>query len=157
MAHHWKKYMRSSLAIRHPYFTTGALLCISGNPELLLAPLRIAHHMCFLLFEIILWPFKPLIRLILYMVGFRRQGVAKSSYASRYQSHQYGGYVPPQSTISKLQAPGATNGYKDGDKPESMFFVPVSLMANAGTLFVLGRAWGWWCISKPVSSCWGFC
>ncbi|KAG2085818.1 uncharacterized protein F5147DRAFT_729735 [Suillus discolor] len=114
-------------SIIHPYFATGALLCISGNPELLLTPLRIARYI-----------------FILYMLGFRKQGVAKDSYASRYQSRHYGGYVPPQSTFSTFQARGATDDYEDGDKRESTFAVPVSLMANVGTLFVLGRAWGWW-------------
>ncbi|KAG2054898.1 hypothetical protein BDR06DRAFT_954822 [Suillus hirtellus] len=67
--------------------------------------------MCFLPFRLILWPFKLLTRFILYIVGFRRQGVAKGSYASQYQSRRYGGYVPPQSTFSKLQAHGATDDY----------------------------------------------
>ncbi|KAG1786250.1 uncharacterized protein HD556DRAFT_1416445, partial [Suillus plorans] len=111
-------------------------MCIS---ELLLTPLWIAHYMCFLPFRLILWslriarymcflplrlilwPFKLLTSFIMYIVGFRRQGVAKGSYASQYQSRRYGGY--------------------DGDEPESTFAAPVSFMAGIGVLFVLGRAW----------------
>ncbi|KAG1830388.1 hypothetical protein EV424DRAFT_1376384 [Suillus variegatus] len=71
-------------------------MCIS---ELLLTPLWIAHYMCFLPFRLILWslriarymcflplrlilwPFKLLTSFIMYIVGFRRQGVAKGTSA----------------------------------------------------------------------------
>ncbi|KAG1764399.1 hypothetical protein EV702DRAFT_1154138 [Suillus placidus] len=131
-------------SIRHPYVATGALLCISGNPELLLTPLRLARYTFFLPFRLILWPFKLLARFILYILGFRKEGVAKGSIASQYQSRRYGGHVPQQSTFSKFQAHGATDDYEDGDEIRSMFAVPVSLMMSIGVVFVLGRAWGWW-------------
>ncbi|KAG1845012.1 hypothetical protein C8R48DRAFT_837578 [Suillus tomentosus] len=131
-------------SIRHPYIAAVTLIYISGTPELLLTPLRIARYLCFLPFRLILWPFKLLTRFILYIVGFRRQGVAKGSYASRYQSRRYGGYVPSQSAFSKFQAHGATDDYEDGDEPQSTFAAPVSFMAGIGGWFVLGRAWGWW-------------
>ncbi|KIK43488.1 hypothetical protein CY34DRAFT_803744 [Suillus luteus UH-Slu-Lm8-n1] len=131
-------------SIRHPYIAAGALLCISGNPELILTPLRLAHYTCLLPFRLILWSFKLLPRFILYIFGFRREGVAKGSYASRYQSRRYGGYVPRESTFSKFQAHGATDDYEDGEETESIFAVLVSLITNIGFMFVLGREWGWW-------------
>ncbi|KAG1844961.1 hypothetical protein DFJ58DRAFT_514653 [Suillus subalutaceus] len=133
-------------SIRHPYIVAGALLCIIGTPELLLTPLRLARYICFSPFRLILWPFKLLTRFILYIFGFRREGVAKGSYAARYQSRRYGGYVPPQSTFSKFQAVthGATDDLEDGDETKSTFAAPVSFIAFIGLWFVLGRAWGWW-------------
>ncbi|KAG1877417.1 hypothetical protein F4604DRAFT_1680091 [Suillus subluteus] len=134
-------------SIRHPYIVAGALLCIIGTPELILTPLRLARYICFSPFRLILWPFKLLTRFILYIFGFRREGVAKGSYAARYQSRRYGGYVPPQSTFSKFQAEthGATDDHdEDGDEIKSMFAAPVSFIASIGLLFVLGREWGWW-------------
>jgi hypothetical protein len=157
-----KKTTRSFLAIRHPYIAAGALLCISGNPELILTPLRLAHYTCLLPFRLILWSFKLLARFILYIFGFRREGVAKGmssiptvlttgltspmkgSYASRYQSRRYGGYVPRESTFSKFQAHGATDDYEDGEETESIFAAPMSFITNIGFMFVLGREWGWW-------------
>ncbi|KAG1719804.1 hypothetical protein EDB19DRAFT_1781037 [Suillus lakei] len=131
-------------SIRHPYLASVALLYISGSPELLLTPLRLARNICFLPVRLILWSFKFLCRFILYIFGFRKEGVAKGSYASRYQSRRYGGYVPRESTFSKFQAHGAVDDYEDGDETGSTFAGPVSLMAGIGIVFVLGRAWGWW-------------
>jgi hypothetical protein len=68
----------------------------------------------------------------------------KGSYAAQYQSRRYGGYVPPQSTLSKFQAHGATDNGEDGDEIKSIFANPVSFMASIGMMFVLGREWGWW-------------
>ncbi|KAG2752508.1 hypothetical protein P692DRAFT_20725986 [Suillus brevipes Sb2] len=129
--------------IRHPYITIGALLSISGNPELILTPLRLT---CLLPFRLILWSFKLLARFILYLFGFRKEGVAKGSYASKYQSRHYGGYVPRESTFSKFQAHahGATDDSEDGEETKSVFAGPVSLMMTIGVMFVLGRDWGWW-------------
>lgn len=68
----------------------------------------------------------------------------KGSYASQYQSRQYGGHVPRQSTFSKFQARGATDDSENGEETTSMFAGPVSFMMSIGVIFVLGRAWGWW-------------
>lgn len=57
-------------AIRHPYVATGAFLCISANPELLLTPLQLAVYICLL-------PFKALGRFMMYVLGFRRRGHSK--------------------------------------------------------------------------------
>ncbi|KAG2030919.1 hypothetical protein BDR03DRAFT_973799 [Suillus americanus] len=134
-------------SIRHPYFAASALLCIIGTPELLLTPLRLARYICFSPFRLIIWPFKLLTRFILYIFGFRREGVAKGSYAARYQSRRYGGYVPPESNFSKFQAAthGATDDHdQDGDETKSTLAAAVSFIASIGLFFVLGRAWGWW-------------
>ncbi|KAG2122238.1 hypothetical protein DEU56DRAFT_917884 [Suillus clintonianus] len=131
-------------SIRHPYVATGLLTCICNYPELVLTPLRLARYTCFLPFRLILWPFKLLVRFILYIFGFRREGVAKDSYASRYQSRRYGGYVPRESVFSKFQAQGAADDYEDEDETESTFADPVILMSGIGVYYVLGREWGWW-------------
>ncbi|KAG0698705.1 hypothetical protein DFH29DRAFT_1081692 [Suillus ampliporus] len=133
--------------IRHPYVAAGTLLCISGNPELLLTPLRLtgktARYICFLPFRLIFWPFKMLGRIVLYILGFRREGVAKDSYASQYQSRRYGGYVPRDSDFAKFQAYGATDYYED-DEGGSTLAVAVSWLSGIGAMCVLGRVWGWW-------------
>ncbi|KAG1845016.1 hypothetical protein C8R48DRAFT_734951 [Suillus tomentosus] len=109
----------TSWSTRHPYVAAGALILISANPELLLTPLRLAG------------------RFTLYIFGFRRQGVAKDSLASQYQSHLYGGYVPRDSTFARFQSYGAA-------EKESILGVGVSWLSGIGAVFVLGRRWGWW-------------
>lgn len=136
--------VNTSWSTRHPYVAAGALILISANPELLLTPLRLAG------------------RFTLYIFGFRRQGVAKDSLASQYQSHLYGGYVPRDSTFARFQSYGAADNYDDDmeealrlasvkehenrDKPgtESILGVGVSWLSGIGAVFVLGRRWGWW-------------
>ncbi|KAG1720272.1 uncharacterized protein EDB91DRAFT_1178294, partial [Suillus paluster] len=131
-------------SINHPYIAAGALLCISGNPELLLTPLRLtgktARYICLLPFRLFFWPFKMLGRLILYIFGFRRGGVAKDSFASRYQSRRYGGYVPRDSGFAKFQSHGATE--YDEDEGGSTLAVAVSWLSGAGAVFVLGQGMG---------------
>jgi len=134
----------TSWSTRHPYVAAGALILISANPELLLTPLRLAG------------------RFTLYIFGFRRQGVAKDSLASQYQSHLYGGYVPRDSTFARFQSYGAADNYdadmeealrlasveehENRDQPEtgSILGVGVSWLSGIGAVFVLGRRWGWW-------------
>ncbi|KAG2360100.1 hypothetical protein BDR07DRAFT_1462197 [Suillus spraguei] len=129
----------NDLSIRHPYIAAGALLCICGTPELFLTPLR---YTCFLPFQLIIWPFKLLAMFILYILGFRKEGVKKGSYASQYQSRRYGGNTPGKSAFSTFQARAAID--EDGNPKVSMFAAPVTFMACIGIMFVLGRAWGWW-------------
>ncbi|KAG2122235.1 hypothetical protein DEU56DRAFT_832730 [Suillus clintonianus] len=164
-------------SIRHPYVAAGALIWISDSPEILLTPLRLtaktARFICLLPLRLILWPFKLSGRFILYIFGFRREGVARDSLASQYQSHHYGGYVPRDSTFARFQSYGATDYYDDSDIEEairsmeadearrmrlmdpghyengdpeagSMLPVAVSWMSAIGAGFVLGRTWGWW-------------
>ncbi|KAG1809238.1 hypothetical protein EV424DRAFT_173814 [Suillus variegatus] len=97
----------TSWSTRHPYVAAGALILISANPELLLTPLRLAG------------------RFTLYIFGFRRQGVAKDSLASQYQSHLYGGYVPRDSTFARFQSYGAADNY-DADLKQDRYLGLVS-------------------------------
>ncbi|KAG1766357.1 hypothetical protein EV702DRAFT_1150147 [Suillus placidus] len=145
-------------SIRHPYIAAGAFICISANPDIFLTPLqltgRTARYICLLPLRLILWPFKLLGRFMLYIFGFRRQGVARDSLASQYQSHLYGGYVPRDSPFARFQSYGAADYYDDmealrsvnADEPEggSMPAVGVSWLSAIGAVFVLGRTWGWW-------------
>ncbi|KAG1719810.1 hypothetical protein EDB19DRAFT_1781170 [Suillus lakei] len=151
-------------SIRHPYVAAGALICISANPDILLTPLRLtgrtACYIGLLPLRLILWPFKLLGRFILYIFGFRKQGVAKDSLASQYQSHLYGGYVPRDSTFARFQSYGTADYYDDieealvsanaddyenrGLDAGSAVAVAVSWLSAIGAVFVLGRKWGWW-------------
>ncbi|KAJ8595399.1 hypothetical protein M405DRAFT_807307 [Rhizopogon salebrosus TDB-379] len=125
-------------SIRHPYVATGALLCISANPELLLTPLRLTFYICLPPSLLIIWPFKVLSRFMLYILASRRDGIMNDSFASQHQSSRYGGYVPRDSAYAKLQSDGASVP-KDGPK----FSDTISLLSGTGAVYVLGRTWGW--------------
>ncbi|OAX42065.1 hypothetical protein K503DRAFT_854243 [Rhizopogon vinicolor AM-OR11-026] len=100
-------------SIGHPYSAAGVLLCISGsaNPALFL-------NLFFL----------P-VRLSIWLRGFRSRGIERGSFASQYQSHHYGGYVPRDSPFAGLQSYEATTSSA----------TLVSLLAYTGAVFVLGR------------------
>ncbi|OAX42069.1 hypothetical protein K503DRAFT_863390 [Rhizopogon vinicolor AM-OR11-026] len=131
-------------SISHPYLSAGALLCISSNPKILLTPLRLTGkttlYICLLPLRVVIWPFKVLGRFILYILGFRRRGVDRDSFASYYQSNHYGGYVPRDSAFAHFQSYGATSD----DEVESIPELAVSWLSGIGAVFVLGRMWGWW-------------
>ncbi|KAJ8595397.1 hypothetical protein M405DRAFT_363568 [Rhizopogon salebrosus TDB-379] len=112
----------------NPYLAAGALLCISAKPNILLTPLR--------------WTGKTTL-FILYILGFRRRGVERDSFASRYQSQCYGGYVPRDSMFAEFQSYGATSddNEKDGESTPAL---AISWLSGIGAVFVLGRTWGWW-------------
>jgi len=121
----------NNLSIMHPYAAAVALILLSAFTNigvfLTLSQLTgtIAVFLCLL----------P-VRLIIWCLGFRSEGVAQGSFASAYQSSHYGGTVPRGSSFAHLQSTGAT-----------MWPVPltlVSLLSYAGVAIVLGREWGWW-------------
>ncbi|OJA13494.1 hypothetical protein AZE42_08414 [Rhizopogon vesiculosus] len=126
-------------SISHPYRSAGALLYISSNPNILLTPLRLTGkttlYICLLPLRVVIWPFKVLGRFILYILGFRRRGVDRDSFASYYQSNQYGGYVPRDSAFTRFQSYGATSD----DEVESTPELAVSWLSGTGAVFVLGR------------------
>lgn len=117
-------------SIMHPYAAAGVLILISAftNIGVFMTLLHltgsIAVFLCLL----------P-VRLIVWCLGFRNQGVAQGSLASQYQSSQYGATVPRGSGFALLQSFGAT------------MWIPltfISFLSYAGAAIVLGREWGWW-------------
>ncbi|KAG1719805.1 hypothetical protein EDB19DRAFT_1918515 [Suillus lakei] len=102
-------------SIRHPYIAAGALLTISATTSPVALPIS------YLPVQLIIWRF-----------GFGSQGVMKGSFASQYQSHHYGGYVPRGSGFATLQSYGTM--------PASI----VSSLSYTGAVIILGREWGWW-------------
>jgi hypothetical protein len=79
----------------------------------------------------------------LYLPGLvTNQTCMPDSFASRYQSRRYGGYVPRDSMFAEFQSSGATSDDDDGD--DSTPVLAVSWLSGIGAVFVLGRTWGWW-------------
>ncbi|OJA13489.1 hypothetical protein AZE42_08415 [Rhizopogon vesiculosus] len=82
--------------------------------HLILWPFQMTLQLIKVTVLLILWPFRIILSLIQYILnfilnvlGFTKQGVARDSSASRYQSIRYGGSVPQGSTFSKFQSYGA--------------------------------------------------
>ncbi|KAF9235050.1 hypothetical protein BU15DRAFT_78428 [Melanogaster broomeanus] len=88
----------NDLSMAHPYTTCASLFLVSSYPVIICGPVRI-----------LTWPFRTLGKISLYLLGFRGRGVERGSFASRYQSKKYGGYVPEDSTFSHLQSYGASD------------------------------------------------
>ncbi|KAG1718009.1 uncharacterized protein EDB91DRAFT_681666 [Suillus paluster] len=143
--------------IRHPYVVVGALICTLVNPYILVTPLRFMGRTAGHIFEFIGWSFKVLGRFILYIFGFRREGVAEDSLASQYQSYHYGGHVPQDSLSAGFQSYGAAGDYlhrleaasaaaaDDHEDTEiSTFAGSVRWLSGLGINLILSRAWGWW-------------
>jgi len=82
----------------------------------------------------------------LYLPGLViNQTCMSDSFASRYQSRRYGGYVPRDSMFAEFQSSGATSDVDDDDDgAESTHVLAVSWLSGIGAVFVLGRTWGWW-------------
>ncbi|KAG2360103.1 hypothetical protein BDR07DRAFT_171938 [Suillus spraguei] len=115
-------------SIIHPYVAAGALMFISASTDigvfLTLVQLTgtIAVFLCLV----------P-VRLIIWCLGFRNQGVAQGSFASQYQSSHYGATVPRGSGFALLQSSGAT------------MWIPltlISLLSYTGAAIVLGGSGG---------------
>lgn len=121
-------------SIVHPYAAAVTLTLISAStntrtfPTLFWLIVAIVVFLCLFLVQVVIW-----------CVGFRSQGVARGSLASRIQSICYRGFVPRGSCFARLQSFGATK-WPVGPVPLML----VSLLSFAGVVIVLGREWGWW-------------
>ncbi|KIK90937.1 hypothetical protein PAXRUDRAFT_35142 [Paxillus rubicundulus Ve08.2h10] len=113
----------------HPYTTVVSLIVLGAFPAIIISPLKL-----------LALPFKALGKFVLYHLGFRPGGVERDSFASHYQSINYGGYIPANSPFAHLQSYGT----EDDEEAGSWFASIVSWSSFAGAGYVLGRAWGWW-------------
>jgi hypothetical protein len=75
-------------ATGHPYLAVGALLCITADPEVISIPLRLTGSILLLPSRVLSSPFKVfkvLGRFILYILGFRRDGVVRGTSSINYR------------------------------------------------------------------------
>ncbi|KIJ09061.1 hypothetical protein PAXINDRAFT_157990 [Paxillus involutus ATCC 200175] len=113
----------------HPYATGASLIVLSTFPAIIIGPLKL-----------LALPFKALGKFVLYLLGFRRGGVERESFASQYQSRYYGGHVPEHSPFAHFQSYGT----EEDEQAGSWFASIISWSSLAGAGYVFGRAWGWW-------------
>ncbi|KAL4073298.1 hypothetical protein V8B97DRAFT_216157 [Scleroderma yunnanense] len=139
----------------HPYLTAGGLVLLVANPELLLTPLEVVGRAILSTLAVLCMlaalPFQLLAIFFLWLLGFRRAGVERDTFAAHYQSRYYHGYIPPNSLFSRFQSYGATNHhdqvfhFHDLEDPEESPIVTIlRLLACLCAMFVLGREWGLW-------------
>ncbi|KIM54828.1 hypothetical protein SCLCIDRAFT_135972 [Scleroderma citrinum Foug A] len=95
-------------------------------------------------------PFQLLAIFFLWLLGFRRGGVERGSFAARHQSRNYQGYIPLKSLFSRFQSYSATHHapvfhfHDFKEREEAPITTVLSWLVSLSAVFILGREWGLW-------------
>ncbi|KAK0489575.1 hypothetical protein EDD18DRAFT_1189930 [Armillaria luteobubalina] len=103
--------LNDQLADCHPYIYQAACIFLLLNPRVLTWPFKACKMLIRLPIAFARWFVRSL--------GYNNTGIARNSFASRYQSINYGGNVPRDSVFSGIQSFGAYDE-EDWDEEEDI-------------------------------------
>ncbi|KAK0219900.1 hypothetical protein IW262DRAFT_987920 [Armillaria fumosa] len=121
--------LNDRLAEGHPYIYEAACIFLLLNPMVLTWPSKACKMLIRLPIAFARWFVRSL--------GYNNTGIARNSFASRYQSINYGGYVPRDSVFSGMQSFGAYNEDWDEEEeiPAYVTLLQIGIFSMATVLF----------------------
>ncbi|PBK61562.1 hypothetical protein ARMSODRAFT_1025486 [Armillaria solidipes] len=119
--------LNDQLAMGHPYIYAGTCMFLLSTPVVLTWPFKACYMLIRLPIAFARWFVRSL--------GYNNTGIARNSFASRYQSINYGGYVPRDSVFSGMQSFGAYNE-EAWDEEEEIPVYATLLQIGVGVLLI---------------------
>ncbi|GLB33137.1 hypothetical protein LshimejAT787_0100220 [Lyophyllum shimeji] len=111
----------------HRLLSSAALLLWSYNPDV---PFKAVYYLLY-------GAPRAVLRWILSYFGFTEDGVRRDTWASQYQSTEFGGYTPRDSLFAHYQSLGARGYFEEEDSPYGAFMGIVGWVAFFAAGYVL--------------------